>query len=109
MTEDEWLTCTDPEPMRALMRDRLSERKWRLFACACCHLVRHLMTDPRSWDAVQTAEKFADGHTTEAELNAAVEVANAVYLDMPDHVRRRAAGAAYRSSEFGGEYSLVRL
>jgi len=35
MTEQEWLACTDPEPMLEFLRDATG-RKLRLFACACC-------------------------------------------------------------------------
>jgi hypothetical protein len=35
MTEQEWLACTDPGQMRMFLRIRASDRKLRLFACAC--------------------------------------------------------------------------
>lgn len=35
MTEAEWLTSTDPAAMLAEVRGRVSDRKLRLFACAC--------------------------------------------------------------------------
>jgi hypothetical protein len=36
MTEAEWLACDDPQKMLAFLRGRASERKFRLFTCACC-------------------------------------------------------------------------
>src|SRR5579871_2951415 len=36
MTEKEWLAFTDPTPMLAFLYGRVSDRKLRLFACACC-------------------------------------------------------------------------
>jgi hypothetical protein len=43
VTEDAWLACANPEPMLAFLRGRASDRKFRLFACACCR---------RWWDAM---------------------------------------------------------
>jgi hypothetical protein len=34
MTEREWLTCNKCQPMVEFLRDKASERKLRLFACA---------------------------------------------------------------------------
>jgi hypothetical protein len=67
MTEAEWMECTNPTPMLEYLRRKASERKLRLFAVACCR---------RIWDkvpnhdqpAVEMAEQFADGTTTEQEL-----------------------------------------
>src|SRR5262245_44134959 len=39
MTEEEWLACEDPGAMLASVRDRASDRKSRLFACASCRRV----------------------------------------------------------------------
>ena len=35
MTEAEWLTCNDPTRMLEFLRGKASERKLRLYACAC--------------------------------------------------------------------------
>ena len=46
MTEAEWLACGDPIPLMDLLSDRApSERKLRLFACACCRRFEQRMTD----------------------------------------------------------------
>jgi hypothetical protein len=36
VTEPEWLGCTDPQTMLDFLREKASDRKLRLFACAFC-------------------------------------------------------------------------
>lgn len=70
MTEDEWNAATDPGPMLEFIRGKVSDRKLRLFAVACCRRILHLMPDPRSLRATEVAERHADGLATDEDLRA---------------------------------------
>jgi hypothetical protein len=76
MDETEWPSSTDPQAMLAWMTThtheagrapRYSDRKLRLFACACVRQVWHLLTDGRSRTAVEVAERWADGQAVGEE------------------------------------------
>ena len=55
-----------------IMRSELvSDKLIRLFAVWCARQVQHLMTDDRSINALDVAEKFANGLATDKELAAA--------------------------------------
>lgn len=118
MTEAEWLTCTDPQQMlrflngtgpydtaeRKLRRklrlrpvdDCRTRRKLRLFCCACCRRVWHLLTDQRSRRAVELAERCADGGATLEELDEASTGASAVHRAA---LRRLRQSGAARTGE----------
>ena len=75
MTEAEWLACVHPEPMLQFLRGKASDRKVRLFACACCRSVPYVLKDWRSRRAVKVAELFADGLASQEELIEAHQAA----------------------------------
>jgi hypothetical protein len=70
MTEAEWLAANRPEPMLEFIRDRASERKLRLFACACCRRIVDWFPHQRkrSRRVLEVAEQYADGLTDEVML-----------------------------------------
>lgn len=67
-----WLTATRPEAMLQFLRKvgDPSERRCRLFACACVRRIWRLV-DPTRQETVAVAERFADGRATVEELIAA--------------------------------------
>src|SRR4051794_739154 len=67
MTEAEWLACEEPIQLLDYLRRNGSERKARLFVLSCCRRIWHLITDQRCRQAVEVAERSADGMATEPE------------------------------------------
>src|SRR3954449_3448127 len=107
MTEAEWLACADPMPMLELLRGEASDRKLRLYACACCRRIWHLLTDERSRNAVVVAEAFAEGETGWGELIPASRDAWAVTPDIlgqPAAAAEAAAEATWCDDGYGASY-----
>lgn len=77
------LWCCRAEPEHA--------REWRLFAVWCARRVQHLMADQRSIDALDLAERYANGAATQAELAAARAAALAAAGDAAAGDAQRAA------------------
>jgi hypothetical protein len=80
MTEAEWILSNNVGAMLSALKPQAEggkiDRKLRLFACACVRDVWHLLYDRRSKDAVEIAEKFADGMADQTELDAAWDASN---------------------------------
>jgi hypothetical protein len=71
MTEHEWLTATEPDPMVEFLRKTTCDRKLRLFAVACLRRIWHLLREQQDRKTVELAERIADGTITEPEAEAA--------------------------------------
>jgi hypothetical protein len=80
MTEAEWLACDDPKPMLEFLRDKASDRKLRLFACACCRRVERLLTQPRICKSLNVAELYADGGSSSGSLDDANRILAGPFL-----------------------------
>lgn len=77
-------------------------RDARLFAVWCARQVEHLMADPRSKDALNVAEHFANGRATAEEMrDAAVRAALAV------RASARAAARATRVAAYAADAALA--
>ena len=92
------------------------DKEWRLFAVWCARQVQHLMTNQRSIDALDVAERFAAGEATEEELSAAGAAAwdardaawdpwNAVWAAWD----ARAAGAAWDAAKAAQTKEFLRV
>src|SRR3954447_3939971 len=78
MTEKEWLATVFPDGLLAYLSGRASDRKLRLFGCACCRMAQHMLKDTRCGQAVHVAEEYADGLTSKRNLEEALHEARQV-------------------------------
>jgi hypothetical protein len=84
MTEEEWLACTDSLRMVQFLTGKADGRKFRLFACACCRLLVDMLPDKRSMQAIEIAERYADGLASGDDLAYAEQLAWDVVEDWDD-------------------------
>ncbi len=92
----DWLVWT------ATREGVLTDKELRLFAVYCARSVQHLMTDPRSVAAIDVADRFANGKSSEEELSsaraAAAAAASASDAAWASALAAAAARAAARAS-----------
>ena len=74
------------------------DREIRLYAVWCARQVEHLMEDQRSKDALNVAERHANGEATDAELAAAWDAAGVAARAAAGVAARAAAGVAARDA-----------
>jgi len=101
MNEQEWLTFNEwTATIRGFLKDKVSDRKFRLFAVACCRHIWHLLFEERSRDAVEVAERFADGMATETERKSAQTSGRAAMEALyPAHIDYAALAVVNAASE----------
>jgi hypothetical protein len=78
LTESVYLTGADGYILMCFLRGcGFSARKQRLLACACCRRIWHLLADARYRQAIEVAERYAEGLARKADLIAARDAARA--------------------------------
>jgi hypothetical protein len=70
------------------------DREIRLFAVWCARRVQHLMTDPRSVEALDVVERHARGDASDEELSAAARSAAAAAAEWAAAAARASAWAS---------------
>ena len=79
------------------------DKEWRLYAVWCARKVQHLMEDQRSIDALDVAERYANGLATDQELAAWDAAWDAAWA------ARDAAGTAGAAAKKEQEIELRRI
>jgi hypothetical protein len=100
MIEIDWLNCADPALLFQHLGDRGGDRKRRLFGCACCRRIwpLHIL---RSRQAVDVAERYADGRASRLDLGGA-----ALELVRADAIARTVGPAAVEAANAASRCTL---
>lgn len=109
MTEVEWLTSTDPAPMLAALDQESSKRRLRLFACACCRHIWHLLSEKERF-IVESVERYAEGQISAQEMYKVADINPA--FGIPNYVALHSSGstrAARETASPGAWYSAQRV
>ena len=93
-----------------LRNEFYTDKQLRLFAVWCAREALKLIgnPDPRSVNACDTAERFANGEATEKELNAARVAAWGAARDAAWSAARAAAWGAARAAAWGAAWDAAR-
>ena len=111
VTETEWLSGEDLTRMLHFARlhfinpRTVGDRKLRLFAVACCRLIVHVLSDPRSREAVEVAERAAEGAAGSEKLRAAY--ARAAAAGDAFGMRTKTEGSPSRVAQFAAEANPI--
>jgi hypothetical protein len=101
MTEQTWLTCTNPHDMLFYLGDRASGRKLRLFAVAYWRRLSQRWKLDYGRAEVEQAQRYADGLTDERHLAFAHAAAEGMLLRSPSDIFRESGylvGIAYAAT-----------
>jgi hypothetical protein len=118
MTEQEWLACETFWPMVDVLRKLATDRrlvsplsggamlrKVQLFACAACRLGWDDLDDPRWRQAVEVAERHADGLAKKAELQKARQGAEAANRECVFWADKPARSLSVDATKVAGEWA----
>jgi hypothetical protein len=83
MNEIEWLSGADPAGMLNHIGEQASDRKLRLFACACARRFWRLLRYPRPREAIEIAERFAEGRASSTHMEQARQQADLSAMTAP--------------------------
>lgn len=97
MTESQWQSCTDPDVMLTFLRAEASDRKLRLFACACKRRIWELLDDNARRTAEALERSLENPSRGSAWLGAQAE-ASAVASAASAAARARFGEAATRTA-----------
>jgi hypothetical protein len=102
LTEQQWFDpAVDIGSLWYYLEARVCHRKVRLWGCACCRRVWHLLTDGYR-NLIEASERFADGTADPEALRAARARA-----DVEERIRAKEQAAANRSPLTTDESSML--
>lgn len=70
----DWFACTNPDTLLEFTQGLVSERKYRLFAIACCRRIWHLIADEPTRRLVEVVERHIEGQASDKEWREATNV-----------------------------------
>jgi anti-anti-sigma regulatory factor len=118
MNETTWLECDDVRLAFSFLRGRASDRKHRLFACACARRTWALLRHPWSRKVIEIAEQCAEqqarltqlqnwaqraGKAIPASGPAEMHAASAAHCAAADHDFNMFVGSAYHAGSALGQ------
>jgi hypothetical protein len=80
LTEKTWFAATDPQAMLRFLGRRASDRKLRLFGCACCRRAWGFAKGKRFHEALLLIEGFADGTVKDRDRGRAHQIGSQLHL-----------------------------
>src|SRR5262245_10365493 len=89
--------------MLAQVRGKVSDRKRRLFAVACCRRIKDRFCATWMKKAVDVAERFADGKASRQEMAKFRKAAEKGYMDTENDLEEVVYGAVWGACDFDHE------